>query len=112
MLIDLKNKPAKTKPKDAIQLASPMSDEYPYGLRITLNGDQVNELGLKGVKAGETLKIMGEVRVKEVTDRDPGKGEDQSNTGRVELQIEKLEPFSDETSELETEFGKGADEED
>ena len=63
-------------------------EQYPYGLRLSLNEEeQIEKLGLNKVKAGAMVDIRAVGRVKEVTvtDRDKGKG-----YRRMEIQIHKI----------------------
>lgn len=64
------------------------SDDYPYGLRIHLDSEMLDKLGIKKLpKAGATftLSASGTVKSTEVNDRN-GK-----ETKSMSLQIEKLD---------------------
>jgi len=62
-------------------------DDYPWGLRISLNGDALKKLGIDLPKVGEMLAIGGLAKVCAVSTREHEGGESHSN---VELQITDL----------------------
>lgn len=85
-LIDMKNT---VKTKDS-SLVSPMEqDEYPYGLRISLNNDTLKKLGLAELPAiGSEHKLMAMVSVVSLSSNESA-GEAEPYRS-VDLQIEKM----------------------
>jgi hypothetical protein len=75
--------------------SSPDMPEYPYSLRITIEDDKVEELGLDKCRVGDKLTITCNCEVVEVSER-----EDQGGmTQRVELQIQKIGNDEDDNSD-------------
>lgn len=83
-------------------------EDYPYGLRISLDADSMKKLGITSLpKAGKTVKVVAECCVKStsVDDRD-GRTE-----RRMELQIEKMDVDIEDESAEEA-IGRAIDEAD
>lgn len=59
-------------------------DDYPWGLRISLNGDALKKLGIDLPKVGDMMTIGGMAKVCGVSTREAEGGESYSN---VDLQI-------------------------
>lgn len=62
-------------------------DEYPWGLRISLDGDALKKLGIELPKVGEMLALGGLAKVCGVSTREHEGGEMHSN---IDLQITDL----------------------
>ena len=52
--------------------------EYPYGLQISLQDEEVEKLGLEGCEAGQELYIKAKVKVSSVSEYANEEGEDRS----------------------------------
>lgn len=114
-MISLKIKPEKSeKPSDSAAMPSPslQRDEYPYGLRITISGaDLIRKLNLKGASVKDLVTIQCEARVKRVSDTEYEDGGNKvKQDATVELQIERMDPVDEDSSDLDREFDR-ADEE-
>jgi hypothetical protein len=71
-----------------IDEAACLAEAYPYGLRICLNNDQCEALGVKGpISAGTKLGITALVVVAQCTESTEMDGDDTGNGVRLELQI-------------------------
>ena len=78
----------KTSDKKKSMMAEPMREDYPYGLRISLNHEQIEKIkNCKNLNAGDTVHIVceGTVSSKEVRDREK-EGEKHS----MDIQIKKI----------------------
>lgn len=61
---------------------------YPYGLRICLNDDQCEALGIKGpISAGTQLQVQALVTVVRCTESTEADGDDTGNDISMDLQI-------------------------
>lgn len=81
---------AERKSREKSMEATPMldGDEYPYGLRINLDNDAIDKLGLKKLpNVGTTMRLEASVRVVEVSQN----SRQDRDHRRVELQIEKMD---------------------
>ncbi|VXB52128.1 conserved hypothetical protein [Pantoea brenneri] len=59
-------------------------DEYPWGLRISLNGDALKKLGTELPKVGDMMAIGGMAKIVGVSTRESEGGESHSH---IDLQI-------------------------
>ncbi|USI30430.1 capsid staple protein [Cronobacter sakazakii] len=81
-------------------------DQYPWGLRITLDNDSLMKLGVKAKSlpsVGDEVAIMGMAKVCSVSTRSTDSGED----NYVELQITDIglnPPKRDDAQELKSAF--------
>lgn len=88
-LVDMKL-PKKTKKEMEDSGVTSMEDqeEYPYGLRLRFDKNEVAKLSvLKGVQAGDMCEIVGKGKVTEVSVTDSAKGNKRHN---VEIQIQQV----------------------
>lgn len=74
---------------DAEEMCKPCDpSSYPYGLRIYLNDDQCEALGIKGsITPGTQLTIMARVTVASCTESTEVDGDDTGNDISLDLQI-------------------------
>ncbi len=79
----MKNKKSKSK-KDGGAMAVQSREDYPYGLRIHVDGEQAKKLGVHKAKAGHKVKLKAHAKVVSVS-HDHRDGEKPSS--RMELQI-------------------------
>lgn len=96
-LIDMKTT---TKTKESTLVAPVEQDEYPYGLRITLNNDTLKKLGITELPAMDSEhKLVALVCVVGMSQHE-SQGEDEAYRS-VELQIEQmvLAPAKEEAGE-------------
>lgn len=62
-------------------------DPYSYEHRITLDADNLKQLGIDTPKVGDTYHVMGHGEVRSVSQNDHGAGD---KSTRVELQMKRL----------------------
>lgn len=66
-LVDMKNSPAQ-QVKSMVMTTEP--DEYPWGLRLSVDGEQFKKLGIKTPpEVGSTMTLTARVTVKSVSSR-------------------------------------------
>lgn len=73
------------------EMSKPMShgeDEYPYGTRVSLENEHMDEVGIKKPKVGDTYEIRGHATVHSAEERE--REGDGGKHRRVELQITHL----------------------
>ncbi|NIL23531.1 hypothetical protein HB991_13560 [Yersinia mollaretii] len=58
-------------------------DDYPWGLRITLNNETLKKLGIALPKVGDVLELVGKVKVLSTSTREDG----EETTSNADLQI-------------------------
>ncbi|MBX9959475.1 MAG: hypothetical protein K2Y15_05005 [Burkholderiaceae bacterium] len=94
---DLKitKKEAKAK-SESMVIGSPEQERYPYGLRLDLNNDTLEKLGMKSLPAVGTV-LMFEAKAKVVGSRQSAT--EGSENRSVELQITHLDLEEGETDE-------------
>lgn len=76
----------KKKKKTDLEVAAPsQSEEYPYGLRLSFQEDEIKKLGLnlKKLKVEDAFSITGEAKVVEISQTESKN----INNKRLELQI-------------------------
>lgn len=87
-MIDLKRTKAERKEAKDMCVPSPSADDYPYGLCINLQEDELDKLGLDDLpKAGAKVSLQAVAVVKEVSQRTVDGGKE---SRRLELQIQQL----------------------
>lgn len=69
-------------------MAQPEEPEYPYGLCLTLNEEQIAKLGMYLPAVGETVMVEAKASVRAVSMNDTVEG---GKSRRVELQITDME---------------------
>lgn len=72
------------KPKSVGKLTP---DPYSYSHRITLDQDNLDQLGMTMPKVGDKFHVLGHAEVKSISQNDHGAGE---KATRVELQMKRL----------------------
>lgn len=99
-LIDMHHKPGEAGPST---MCTPCpSSEYPYGLRITLNEEQLEALGLEMPTAGMSMHIEAHAVVTRASTEDPDADGDIDYVC-VELQLTQLGIEEAESEEEEDE---------
>lgn len=91
-MIDMKRpKPKKSDMENMAMPAMSEGDRYPWGLRITLEKEDLAKLGLKasGFKIGQTVAIQAQAKVTSINSRE-STGSDGTYQD-VGIQIEKLD---------------------
>lgn len=93
-LVHLRNKKQSPKSKMSEALKAPSHrEDYPYGTRVTLEGEHAKKLGLHNAKAGQKVKLHAKGHVVSVS-HDHRQGEKPSH--RVEVQLTHMgQPGSD-----------------
>jgi hypothetical protein len=91
----------------SMTVAGSSGDEYPYGLRLSLDNEQLTKLeDVNHCEVGEEVLIMakGTVTTKSANDRQDGKSE-----RRVEIQIKSIgvKPMKMGKEEKDTDWYKG-----
>lgn len=89
VLVSMKNSPKKEKKsKLASPCCGPSDEAYPYGLRIDLNNDSLEKLGIDELPdSGDTMKLVAEVKVESTSERQERNGDKNRSVG---LQITKM----------------------
>lgn len=80
--------------------------EYPYGLRISLSGEELAKLGCTDCKVGEKMQIMAMAEV--VSTSENQDADDESPRKRVELQITDMGMGMAEAGAADKMYGKSA----
>lgn len=88
-LVSMKNAPKKKSKKSEISCCGPDGgDAYPYGLRLDLNNESLDKLGIKGLPAsGKVMKIVAEAKVESTSERQERNGDKHRSVG---LQITSM----------------------
>ena len=89
-LVDMKSTAAEKKErnKECYPTVAGGGDDYPYGLTLNLDNDQLKKLGVDNLpKAGETMTLNAKCKVISIrqSDRDGGKAE-----RSMEIQLQKI----------------------
>jgi hypothetical protein len=93
-MIDMKNKVERP---DSALVAPEMTEEYPYGLRISLRTEELTKLGITTLPAvGVEMKLVASVRV---VSTGQNEYQDGDVNRHVELQIEQMELGTGKTAE-------------
>lgn len=91
--MDMKRSKAEQE-KNSPEVASASKEEYPYGLRVTLNKEELVKLGFKSLpKVGDKFRIDAEATVESVSASESSSGGDYKS---VSLQITDMEMDGDE----------------
>ncbi len=100
---------AKEQKATAVGIAEPSKDEYPYGLRISLQKSELVKLGMKNLpKVGDEFQIEAKAKVVSVRASDHAEyGDDAS----CELQITDLALDNDDEPASKKLYGKTASKE-
>lgn len=100
-MINMKQKPEREEKPGEIEMDQP---EYPYGLSISLEKEQLEKLGITELpKVGAKMMLHANAIVKTVSAYDTQSGSDQ----RVELQITEMELAAGEAKDpAEIMYGK------
>jgi hypothetical protein len=78
-------KRSKQELKDAeSDLASPSEDEYPWGLRVSLEEDQLSKLDVGSAEPGDVVTVVAQATVKSVSSHEDDDGHSHSS---MSLQI-------------------------
>ena len=77
----------KSEKEDAMPMAMPSHEmDYPYGLRLSLDDDSLNKLGIATPEHGQEFRVVGSGCVKDVSVSE----NDHGMRRHVEVQLEKL----------------------
>ncbi len=100
-MIDMKQKPEREEAPGAIEAEQP---QYPYGLSLSLEKEQLEKLGITELpKVGAKMMVHANAVVKTVSEYNTQSGQDQ----RVELQIIEMELAAGEAKDpAEIMYGK------
>lgn len=85
MLVDMARK--REKEEAHSEIAAPAPTYYPYGLCISLEGEDLAKLGMALPDVGTVVDLVIKAKVTSVTARDSSEGESYT---RVELQITQM----------------------
>jgi hypothetical protein len=88
-LVDLKRTKAEQKERNSSsKLSAPDSDEYPYGLTVSLDHDALDKLGMKTMpKAGTKLHLHAHAHVKSVEETHHAGGKKRRH---MSLELQKM----------------------
>jgi len=75
--VDMKNK-KRSKKDYAVECAPSMGEDYPYGLRLDLDDEQMTKLGMDIPNVGEEITITAKGTVERAEIRDSGDGKKKS----------------------------------
>ncbi|WP_320008466.1 capsid staple protein [Maridesulfovibrio sp.] len=105
-LVDMRRKPEKKKGKDSPAVVEPEHEDFPWGLRLSLDDEVVSKLGLKPseLKVGSTVKLEAKAFVCGARAQPDGKDK------HIELQLVKL--GIDTAGSFEDGFNEGAEDDD
>jgi len=84
-LVDLRRAKKKNMPEP--MAVDSERERYPYGTRLSFNDEEVKKLGIKNLKAGEEVEVMGIGSVDSVNIREEVKG---GNRHDISVQIKKM----------------------
>lgn len=89
-MVDMKRKKKKSKGNMKDTAASLNDEMYPYGLRVSLQRDEIKKLGidLKNLDVGQKATLMATVEVSEIAEHKSSNMDEYSK--RVELQITEM----------------------
>lgn len=89
VLVSMKNSKKKSKKDNSICCGPSDSGEaFPYGLRVDLNNDSLDKLGIDALpKSGKVMKMVAEVKVESTSERQERDGTANRSVG---LQITKM----------------------
>lgn len=73
--------------KDDSEVKQDSQEDYPYGLQVRLEDDEISKLNIPMPKIGETMVLVANVKVTSVSERADEDGENRS----VGLQITEME---------------------
>ena len=73
--------------KEGSDIVSASQEDYPYGLRIHLEDDEISKLNIPMPKIGATMVLVANIKVTSVSERADEDGENRS----VGLQITEME---------------------
>ena len=73
--------------KEGSDMVSAFQEDYPYGLRIHLEDDEISKLNIPMPKIGETMVLVANIKVTSVSERADEDGENRS----IGLQITEME---------------------
>lgn len=86
-LVDMKRTAAERKKSNTLASPGPyMGDEYGYGLRLCLDTEEINKLGLKMPDVGEEFRIEAVGTVTEVS----ANASSTNKRKRIEFQLRKI----------------------
>jgi hypothetical protein len=106
----MKNKVTKSSSNSKTHKNSPHEvlsrEEYPYGLRIHVDGDQAKKLGVHKAKAGHKVKLKAHAKVVSVS-HNHRDGEEPSS--RMELQITHMGMHGAEPDSMQDPDGEDQD---
>ena len=86
-LTSMKRTTAEKKEGSEVMCDSPSQEDFPYGLRIHLEDDEISKLNIPMPKIGETMVLVANLKVTSVNERADEDGENR----RVGLQITEME---------------------
>jgi hypothetical protein len=91
VLVSMKKSKAEVKKEKSGSCCGPIgydSDAYPYGLRLDINDDSLDKLGMDDLpKVGKTVKIVAEAEVQSASESTSASGKSHRSVG---LQITKM----------------------
>ena len=108
-LVSMKKDKTENKPMEVPASPGDSSEEYPYGLRIRLENDELEKLGFKDLpEIGKSLKVTAEAAVQSISSNESvgSKG----NKKCVELQITSMQ--LDKAKASKKDSGSGSDSDD
>lgn len=105
-MIDLKLSKKEKKGKDGPQPGT-LSDtnNYPYGIELHFETEQIKKLGLEDMTAGQMVMVHAKAKVTRVNVTDKGK-DDKIRTIDIQLQEMEIMPEDNDMMKMRKEVGK------
>lgn len=85
--VDMKLPKEKKEKFNGVSIADGPKDQYPYGLKISLDVDQIKKLGIEGLNVGDDVTLDANCTVTSKSEKNVQGGKKEM---RMEIQIKEL----------------------